>query len=131
MYNRHKHRFASNGFCSPPSPFLHDFRPAHVRQRCYSAEIHTPAPPLRSPFVSSLQPRSVHQRSLRSLLLLLVFYILERFFLFPTVVLWVSCHFELKCCILDREDEDRVFFCCVVVFIIFILGFFLFLFAVV
>ncbi len=117
------HRFACNGFCSPPSSFFHDFRPAHVQQRCYAAEIHTSAPPLRSPFVSSLQLRSVHQRSLRSLLLL-VFFILGRFFLFPAVELWVSCHFELKCCILDREDEDDVFCWCVVVVIILFLAFF-------
>jgi hypothetical protein len=50
-------------------------------------------------------------------------FILGRFFLFPAVELWVSCHFELKCCILDREDEDDVFFCCVVVVIILFLAF--------
>jgi hypothetical protein len=53
------------------------------------------------------------------------------FFLFPAVELWVSCHFELKCCILDREDEDDAFllFCCCRYH--FVLGFFLFLFTVV
>jgi hypothetical protein len=45
------------------------------------------------------------------------------FFLFPAVELWVSCHFELKCCILDREDEDDVFCCSVVVVIILFLAF--------
>jgi hypothetical protein len=62
----------------------------------------------------------------------LSFLTLGRFFLFPAVDLWVSCHFELKCCILDREDEDDVFFilfCCCRYH--FILGFFLFLFTVV
>jgi hypothetical protein len=62
---------------------------------------------------------------------LLSFFILGRFFLFPAVELWVSCHFELKCRILDPEDEDNVLLllCCSRYH--FILGFFLFLFTVV
>ncbi len=141
-----------------PSPYMYNRHKAQICLQLASAPLHLLSSMTSVPLMSSsaaTRRRSIPQRrryaprlsphsnqgqctSARFDLFFFFFFFfflsilfLGVFFLFPAVELWVSCHFELKCCILDREDEDDVFllFCCCRYH--FVLGFFLFLFTVV